>query len=446
MKHLADRVNMALERWLPEQRLFLRSDTETRFIRLRPLTQAIGLGGGALVVGWTIIATSILLMDSIGSGNLRDQAQREQLVYETRLNEMATERDQRTAEAVAAQERFSVAMQRVSEMQSALLASEEQRVELETGIDALHDTLRRTVRERDAARERAAELTMALASETGSERTEAGRARDVEDTLEFLIGALASAADERDQLQAIAFEAGQQAEFLAMENRLIRDRNNRIFTQLEEAVSISMEPLERMFRAAGLPPEQILEQVRSGYQMRSAALTPIAISTQGTLDPDSDEMRANTILAGLEEINLYRVAAERAPFAQPIRTNVRFTSGFGPRRDPRTGQTRQHNGVDWAGPQGTAIHATADGVVIHAGWQGGYGRLVKIRHDFGVETYYAHLHRIDVTVGQRVSRGDRIGGMGTTGRSTGVHLHYEVRVGGRPVNPMNYIRAASDVF
>ena len=89
---------------------------------------------------------------------------------------------------------------------------------------------------------------------------------------------------------------------------------------------------------------------------------------------------------------------------------------------------------------------TADGVVTFAGWQSGYGRLVKVRHDFGIETRYAHLSKINVKVGQRVSRGDRIGAMGNSGRSTGTHLHYEVRLGGKATNPMTYITAARDVF
>ena len=76
----------------------------------------------------------------------------------------------------------------------------------------------------------------------------------------------------------------------------------------------------------------------------------------------------------------------------------------------------------------------------------GYGRLVKIQHEFGIETRYAHMSKIRVKVGQRVSRGDRIGDMGNTGRSTGTHLHYEVRVNGNPVNPMSYIKAAKNVF
>jgi murein DD-endopeptidase MepM/ murein hydrolase activator NlpD len=105
-----------------------------------------------------------------------------------------------------------------------------------------------------------------------------------------------------------------------------------------------------------------------------------------------------------------------------------------------------HNGTDFAGPHGTPIYSTADGVVKKASWQSGYGRMVTIQHEFGIETRYAHLSKIRVKPGQRVSRGERIGDMGNTGRSTGTHLHYEVRVGGRPVNPMTYIKAARNVF
>jgi murein DD-endopeptidase MepM/ murein hydrolase activator NlpD len=107
---------------------------------------------------------------------------------------------------------------------------------------------------------------------------------------------------------------------------------------------------------------------------------------------------------------------------------------------------RMHNGTDFAGRHGTPILSTADGVVIHADWQSGYGRLVKIQHANGIETRYAHLARIRVKKGQRVSRGERIGDMGNSGRSTGTHLHYEVRVNGRAVNPMKFIKAGKNVF
>jgi murein DD-endopeptidase MepM/ murein hydrolase activator NlpD len=156
--------------------------------------------------------------------------------------------------------------------------------------------------------------------------------------------------------------------------------------------------------------------------------------------PHPDAVRASEVLEKLDELNLYRMAAEKTPFAVPVKAAFRFTSGFGPRWG------RMHNGTDFAGAYGTPIYATADGTVVHAGVEGGFGRLVRIRHDFGIETYYAHLSKISVSVGQRVSRGDRIGDMGNSGRSTGTHLHYEVRHSGKPVNPMTYIKAARDVF
>ncbi len=105
-----------------------------------------------------------------------------------------------------------------------------------------------------------------------------------------------------------------------------------------------------------------------------------------------------------------------------------------------------HEGIDMAGSTGSPVYSTGDGTVVHAGWENGYGNLVRIRHAFGLETRYGHLSKIRVSVGQKVSRGDRIGDMGNTGRSTGPHLHYEVRTNGNAVNPMTFIKAANNVF
>ncbi len=433
------RLHATLERYLPEQRLFLRSDTETRFIRLRSETQLVVLAGVAGMVGWSIIATAVLLMDTIGAGNLREQAEREQATYERRLNELAYERDQRAMEAESAHERFAVALSEVSKMQSQLLASEERRRELETGIKVIQKTLRTTIDERDAAADKAEELTAELADATGSARTGASQAEDLEQTVAFLSDALNLTAVERDTIAADAVAAYDLAEAIDYERRLMQDRNDLIFGQLEEALTISVEPLDKMFRQAGLSTDNLLNAVKQGYNGQGGPLTPLAFSTKGEpLDPDS--LRANQILEGLDRLNLYRIAAQKTPFALPVKNSFRYTSGFGPRWG------RMHNGTDFAASTGTPIYSTADGVVIHADWQSGYGRLIKIQHEFGIETRYAHLSKIRVKVGQRVSRGEHIGDMGNSGRSTGTHLHYEVRVGGKPVNPMIYIKAARDVF
>ncbi|MEM9853844.1 MAG: M23 family metallopeptidase [Pseudomonadota bacterium] len=438
LNRLKTRLHVALERHLPEKRLFLRTDTETRFVRLSAGTQLAGLVGSTAILAWAIVATAVLLMDSIGAGNFREQAKREQAVYEDRLNSLSDQRDARAAEAIAAQERFNAALEQISIMQSQLLASEDRRKELERGIETVQATLRRTTQERDAARTEHSSFLAELDA-SGGAAPEAARAEEIERTLAFMSDALADTAIERDTIEGDAAIALSLAQEMESELRLMAARNDQIFRRLEDAMTISVEPLDKMFRAAGLPTESLIEQVRRGYSGQGGPITPLTISTKGA-GPNPDETRANRILRDLDRMALYRIAAERAPFAMPVKDSFRFTSGFGPRWG------RMHNGADFAAPTGTDIFSTADGVVIHAGWSSGYGRLIKIQHEFGIETRYAHLSKIRVKVGQRVSRGQHIGDMGNSGRSTGTHLHYEIRVGGKPVNPMIYIKAAQDVF
>ncbi len=434
---IALKLHAALERRFPERRLFLRSDTETRFIRLHPGTQLVAWAGVTLVIGWTITATAILLMDSIGSGNFRAQAQRDQMIYEDRLNALSEERDRRVAEAAAAQQRFSSALEQISVMQTELLSSEDRRREMETGLEVVQSALRRTMIEREEARDAAKAFEVAIAD--GGSVSGGLDAQAMTGTVDILSDALATTAEERDIIAADAEVAIEQASELQLELRLLNERNDDIFRQLEEAMTVSVEPLDEMFRAAGMNPDSMLEQVRRGYSGTGGPLTPIQFSTMGG-GVDTTTGRANALLDQLDKINMYRIAAEKAPFGQPVQASYRFTSGFGQRWG------RLHAGTDFAAPIGTPIYSTADGVVIEAGWASGYGRLIKIQHEFGIETRYAHLNKISVQVGQRVSRGDRIGDMGNSGRSTGPHLHYEVRVGGTPVNPMTYIRAGQDVF
>ncbi|MDO6585013.1 DUF5930 domain-containing protein [Salipiger sp. 1_MG-2023] len=432
---LAIRTHALMERFFPERRLFLKSDTDTRFIRLRPETQAVAYLGGALLVSWAIIATAILLMDSISAGNFREQARRDQLTYQRRLNELSSERDSRAAEALAAQNRFNTALAQVSSMQSRLLDSETRRRELETGIDVIQTTLRDTMMEREEVGDQLAALKAQI---EGGGTLMAGSS-DADGSLDLLSEALARTAEERDQVIANAQDALVRADKMATDMRVMEEKNDRIFRQLEEAMTISVKPLDKMFTAAGMDPDRIIKEVRKGYSGQGGPLTPLTFSTRGEA-PSADTARANQILGEMDRLNMYRIAAQKAPFAVPLKDPFRFTSGFGYRWG------RLHAGTDFAAPHGTAIYSTADGVVTWAGWQSGYGRLVKIKHEFGIETRYGHMSKIRVKVGQKVSRGDRIGDMGNTGRSTGTHLHYEVRVGGEPINPMIYIKAANDVF
>ena len=123
------------------------------------------------------------------------------------------------------------------------------------------------------------------------------------------------------------------------------------------------------------------------------------------------------------------------PAGMPL-SRARLTSAFGYRTHPLHGGSRMHSGVDLAAPAGTPVQATADGIVTAAGWRGGYGILVSLRHGGGVQTRYAHLSAIAVREGTAVKAGQVIGYVGSTGNSTGPHLHYELRVNGQAVNPV----------
>jgi len=137
----------------------------------------------------------------------------------------------------------------------------------------------------------------------------------------------------------------------------------------------------------------------------------------------------------------YKPFPVAAPSSGPLPSaewlaRYRMTSGFGYRRDPFGGGGEFHPGVDLAASAGSPVRATADGVVGRAGWNGGYGQMVALEQGNGIETRYGHMSQLAVVPGQQVRRGEVIGYVGSTGRSTGAHLHYEVRVNGRPVDPL----------
>jgi len=131
------------------------------------------------------------------------------------------------------------------------------------------------------------------------------------------------------------------------------------------------------------------------------------------------------------------------PSLVPVASNRGMSSGYGMRVHPVLGGMRAHKGIDLPATTGTPIYASADGVVGKADWFGGYGLFVELEHGGGMETRYGHMSRIAVAEGQRVRKGDVIGYVGSTGRSTGSHLHYEVRIGGEAVNPVPYMQTVA---
>jgi murein DD-endopeptidase MepM/ murein hydrolase activator NlpD len=197
------------------------------------------------------------------------------------------------------------------------------------------------------------------------------------------------------------------------------------------------------------------EQRARAIEQRQALLATMMAG--GDVDPaalptlDGAQALPDAVAAPLDRA-AGRVAAEEAAAAAELDARYKKASrelgklGLDPKRlavgDPFGRGAAMHAGIDLAGPVGTPIYATADGTVSMAGWHnGGYGNLIRLDHGRGIETRYGHLHNMTVRQGERVKRGQMIGRMGSTGRSTGSHLHYEVRIDGRAVNPVPFMRS-----
>lgn len=161
-------------------------------------------------------------------------------------------------------------------------------------------------------------------------------------------------------------------------------------------------------------------------------------------DPETFRSGVALITGEIDRLTAVRRLAGRLPLERPL-PNAPITSGFGARLDPFFGRPAMHPGIDFLAPTGYPVHATAGGTIITADYAGGYGNMVEIDHGNGVTTRYGHLSAILVRVGQIVPKGALIGRIGSTGRSTGSHLHYEVRLDGEAIDPMRYIHAGGEL-
>jgi murein DD-endopeptidase MepM/ murein hydrolase activator NlpD len=185
-------------------------------------------------------------------------------------------------------------------------------------------------------------------------------------------------------------------------------------------------------------------EVTVAFGIKQKLEGPADISAEGKLVPtyaeslaDYDSLRRASILALPNRMSHRLIFSAAVPSIWPV--EGRLMGPYGQRTDPFSGEGAFHAGVDISAPFGTPVQVTADGIVIFAEFQSGYGRLVKVDHGGGLSTYYAHLSRAFVRPGQEMHRGDLVGEVGTTGRVTAPHLHYEVRTHGTPINPYTYL-------
>ena len=227
------------------------------------------------------------------------------------------------------------------------------------------------------------------------------------------------------------------------------------------AIARLQASLDRVEQRQNATVNSLAENLRFQGAAASAACSPNSASTSARWQSPTPEAPSEArssprpwprTALGFER-QLHRIRTARAqiarltrtigsvPVRKPVDGDIEPASGFGVRMDPFTSSPAMHTGLDLHGETGDPVRATADGKVTAAGWSGGYGRVVDIDHGNGLSTRYGHLSSIDVRVGQSIRTGQIIGKIGSTGRSTGPHLHYETRVRGDAVDPNKFLRA-----
>lgn len=223
--------------------------------------------------------------------------------------------------------------------------------------------------------------------------------------------------------------------------RLVEQRQADLAALAQALTAARYTQTAQQLRQMGLRPEKL---VRGGM---GGPLEPIAASEVATVTAAANDSDAQfrQLFMTWKKLDTLEQAVIAIPSLQPV-ADIRLSSNFGVRSDPFRGTAAMHAGIDIPGPLGTPVYATADGMVGRAQRAGGYGNLVELNHGKGIQTRYGHLSRIMVSSNSRVKRGQLIGLMGSTGRSTGSHLHYEVRIDGAAVNPMPYMQAGDTLL
>lgn len=444
LRRLSALVNDALSPVFPERRIILRSERSASYLRYSPTAQCLTavalvamLGGG----GWLALQNGEA---ALRAASAEDAAERMRAEYEARIASLEA-RQRGLAEALSeARGEAHIAVDRLSRQHSTLSNAVATERQLAAALQARRQELDSLEGEHDAT----VQVCEATANRVTTLEVDLHRLKTenatLADTVAALNQTLTEVAEERDNVSAEEAQLTLRIEDLSAELEKGAARRGRVLEQLEEATQLSLGAMEGVLEKSGVKVEPILDAVRREFSGQGGPFLP-AEEYEALADDDADLSRIAPLMSDLERLAVLRVAVERLPFARPVR-GARPTSGFGYRHDPVNGRRALHSGSDFAGPRGTAIYATAAGEVVEAGWVRGYGRVIKVRHAFDYETVYAHLHRIRVKVGDVVERGDRIGDMGNSGRSTGTHLHYEVRINGKAVNPAKYIEAARHVL
>ncbi len=411
---------------LRERQIYLRSEGEVQFITLRPWVQAAVLLAFSIGMFWVAYATvNVAFKDQVLALKERNQY-RARLEYEDRIGQMRATIDKLNRRLMLDQRAYLAKVDQVRSEHDRLVDRHEQLAEF------FHSGW---LPERSNGAQQAEPQKQGSLLPRGSIGTGNYDSEPDKQVPPFASDAYrAEFASAEQALQPLADLRAYMSRMEQREATLIGEAAGFMETEAGR--------LAEVYRKLGINADKLV--ANSSYEP-AAVGGPFIAATAGELESQLIADEVQNLSQNINRWETLKYQAIRLPVARPMGSEHETTSGFGLRKDPFRKRAAMHAGIDFRGATGSDVKAAGPGKVTKAGRAGGYGKMVEIRHENGVSTRYGHLSIINVRAGQNVSTGDIIGKVGSTGRSTGPHLHYETRVGGRAIDPVKFWKAR-DVF
>jgi murein DD-endopeptidase MepM/ murein hydrolase activator NlpD len=478
---LTQRIWIRLHEMFQERQIYIRSDGRVQFFTFGPSLQATLAGLTLIFLVWVAFATvNVVFKDRIIAAK-DHRYQQMQSAYENRVADLQLSYDELNGALVSAEDRFKATADALEIKQNTIMTFLNRKRQVDATLAGLAQPAVRTrpdggandgtftarpiarlgnMRPADALpptprviqptgmSELPVSPTPVLPQPRTAKPTKASFL-DFGDAVGHLSGLIFGGPTSAPRITNVSLGQHPALHVLAEETARIASLGHSetaLMTRTQGEVAQGVSALQTVIRHAGINPVDYAKRFDGAHGMGGPEIPLQGVRIEGISDQSFSDafLHASAIL---DQMNTLLSAMHHLPLATPV-SGAQFerTSGFGARVDPISGQYSFHPGVDFAGPWGSVIESTAPGTVIYAGQRGGYGNMVEIDHGFGIHTRYGHLSSILVQVGTNVPTGTPIGRLGSTGRSTGPHVHYEVWYNDQVRNPSAFIEAGRHVY
>ncbi|MRG73323.1 peptidoglycan DD-metalloendopeptidase family protein [Alphaproteobacteria bacterium HT1-32] len=429
-------------RLFPEREIILRTETRVRYLKVRPWFQKTVVLFLIGLVSWAGFSSfQYYRHDRIVLAK-EDEIARGNQAYRALLDEIANSQREIARISRELDQNDKRAQQQLASTRTQAEQLEKQNISLKEKLGSVKIELGRTERERSQVLNQREQLNSQLSALEQRLNGISNQKFSLEDNLNSVESELRRVTSERNVARLELDRMQGQVKNLQTRLGEIHTSQLAMMTEFSERSSEKIDKLENLLAMTGVNVESMISR------------TDVPLGQGGPLveidleKADEKQVLQASVQAFEYQMNRWdalNVVLSQLPMALPVK-NGRLSSTYGKRKDPVTGRWAMHGGIDYAAYFKTPIYSTAAGKVSYAGWKSSFGKVVEIDHGFGITTRYAHMHKPLVETGETVAFGQAIGQMGSTGRSTGTHLHYEVLLDGVPQDPMRFIEAGRYVF